>query len=89
MNQVEIINGNDKFKGLVIGLVTEGETTYTVVASQHGGIWYKGDWVEDKWNFLSEKAFTARFPNLANESFNPPKLAEIRMELDKVGLLCF
>ena len=89
MRTLEIIDGKDKFVGLVIGEVTEGETTYKVVVTKHGGIWYKGDWVTDRWHFLSERAFAERFSKLATESLNTPRLAEIREELDKVGLLCF
>jgi len=60
------------FKGLIIGRVAEGETEYMVAVTEHGGIWYRGDWVKDRWQFLSEKAFTERFPKLANESLNAP-----------------
>ena len=77
------------FRGLIIGKVIEGKTVYTIAVSAHGGIWYKGGWIMDKWHPLSEKAFRERFPKLADESLNAPRLAEIRAQLDKEGLLCF
>lgn len=84
---------NDKhesFRAMVIGNVTEGETTYVVGVTEHGGIWYKGDWVTDKWHFLSEKAFTEQFPFLANRTLNNPNtLRQIKQELDSLGLLSF
>lgn len=93
MKTVLITITNDKgesFKALEIGYVTEGETIYTVGVTEHGGIWYKGDWVTDKWHFLSEKAFTERFPFLANNTLNnPDKLKQIKQQLDSVGLLNF
>jgi len=88
MTILTVTNKRDSFRGLVIGRVTEAETIYTVVAAKYGGIWYKGDWQNDKWQFLREKAFSQRFPKLASETLDDPqKLAEIRRELDQEGLL--
>ena len=78
------------FSGLIIGRVAEGETEYMVAVTEHGGIWYRGDWVKDRWQFLSEKAFTQRFPQLAKDTLNNPfRLSQIKRELDSVGLLSF
>ena len=88
MNTTIVSNGKDKYKALILGKVTEGETVYTIAVTKHGGIWYTGDWATDKWHFLSEKAFAERFPLLANETLNDmDNLARIRVEMDKVGLL--
>jgi len=78
------------FKGLIIGRVAEGETEYMIAVTEHGGIWYRGDWANDKWQFLSEKAFTQRFPELADNTLNNAKnLTRIKRRLDEEGLLCF
>ena len=78
------------FKGVIIGKVVEGETEYTIAITAHGGIWYRGDWILDKWNFLSEKAFTERFPELARKTLgNGERLKQIKADLDSVGLLSF
>jgi len=90
MELVTIKNGKDSFKGLVIDKVEEGETEYTVAVTEHGGIWYCGNWVKDKWHFLSEHAFHERFPVLARSTLdNPENLKRIKQDLDSVGLLSF
>ncbi len=90
-NLTTIQNKDGKFfSGLIIGRVAEGETEYMVAVTEHGGIWYRGDWVKDRWQFLSEKAFTQRFPQLAKDTLNNPfRLSRIKRELDSVGLLSF
>ncbi len=74
------------FPAIVIGKVTEGETTYTITLSQYGGIWYKGDWIKDKWQSLSETAFRERFPdvasNILDDSEALKELNRMRQELE-------
>ena len=77
------------FRALVIGEETEGETTYTIALSQYGGIWYKGDWVTDKWNSLSESSFRERFPELAHNILDDEEtiqeLHHRRLELEFIS----
>lgn len=84
MEKVEVTNDKGvSCQGIIIGSVREGETTYAIAVSEHGGIWYRGDWVGEKWAFLSEQAFRERFAFLARNTLDDPNnLKQIKRELD-------
>jgi len=55
----------DRFKALSVAQVSlsSGEINFTFAVTPYGGLWYKGDWVTDKyWCFISEKSCETEYP---------------------------